>query len=265
LNPRLVFDIDDALFANVTGLSYPMDSPEWQNWMTGFRAQLTDALHYSKIVTTSTEHVANFVQDYNSNITLLPDALDLKDFPLRTSARNSAPIVIGWTGRPENRVYVQNLEPVFCALAREYGDHIVLKIICKEPLELEGIRVTYQLWCAETEMQDLQSFDIAIRPLLDDEWSRGKGNFTAVQYMALGLPVVLSPVGANAYVVRDGVDGFLANSTEEWVEKLGRLVRDAELRQRIGLAGRKTAEEKFSVEANLPVVADVIRKVSARP
>ncbi|MDD4214679.1 MAG: glycosyltransferase, partial [Bacteroidales bacterium] len=94
-----------------------------------------------------------------------------------------------------------------------------------------------------------QEFDIGIMPLPDDEWSRGKCGFKGLQYMALGIPAVLSPVGVNTEIVQDGVNGFLAANDEEWIEKLSLLIESPDLRKKIGLNGRKTIVEKYSFNA----------------
>ena len=68
--------------------------------------------------------------------------------------------------------------------------------------------------------------------------------------MALEIPVVASPVGVNSILIHNNENGFLASSTQEWIEKLQLLIENPELRKKFGIAGRKTVEEKYSVNAN---------------
>jgi glycosyltransferase involved in cell wall biosynthesis len=98
-------------------------------------------------------------------------------------------------------------------------------------------------------------------PLPDDDWSKGKCGLKALQFMALGIPTVCSPVGVNAEIIQDGENGFLAGSEDEWVEKLGRLVHSAELRKQLGRAGRRTVETKYSGNVQAPRVFEVLRSV----
>jgi glycosyltransferase involved in cell wall biosynthesis len=107
--------------------------------------------------------------------------------------------------------------------------------------------------------EQLAEFDIGVMPLLDDAWARGKCGYKALLYMSCGIPTVCSPVGVNREIIEDGVNGFLAESTEDWANKLGRLVDDAELRRRFAEKGRKTVVEEFSVRAVFPEFLSALR------
>jgi glycosyltransferase involved in cell wall biosynthesis len=113
-------------------------------------------------------------------------------------------------------------------------------------------------------VSDLRVIDIGIMPLPDEPWSRGKCGLKALQYMALGIPTVCSPVGVNSDIISDSRNGFLARTEDEWVEKLTQLLRSAELRERLGAAGRRTVEESYSAQAQAPRVYDILRSVTER-
>ena len=101
----------------------------------------------------------------------------------------------------------------------------------------------------KSELSDLSAFDIGIMPIPDDDWSKGKCGLKGLQYMAMSIPAVMSPVGVNTEIIYDGENGFLASSVKEWVEKLSILVEDAQLRKRLGANARTTVLEKYSVES----------------
>jgi glycosyltransferase involved in cell wall biosynthesis len=107
--------------------------------------------------------------------------------------------------------------------------------------------------------------DVGVYPLADDEWSRGKCGFKAIEFMACGVPVVAAAVGVNREIVEDGVNGFLASTEDEWVEKLGRLLADPQLRRRFGEAGRRTIEERYSLRVHAPTLVATLRGVIERP
>ncbi|KKT72855.1 MAG: Glycosyltransferase [Microgenomates group bacterium GW2011_GWA2_44_7] len=116
-------------------------------------------------------------------------------------------------------------------------------------------------WSMEEEIEDLKTFDIGIMPMPDNEWTRGKCGFKAILYMNMGIPCVCSPVGVNREIITDGVNGFLAGTDEEWIEKLSLLIENAELRKKLGMAGRKTVEEKYSVNINAPRCLEIFKRV----
>ena len=130
------------------------------------------------------------------------------------------------------------------------GDTVYFKVIGdgnykNEDLEIQGIP-----WRKATELEDLSEIDIGIMPLPNDEWTKGKCGLKGLQYMALEIATIMSPVGVNNQIIEDGENGFLAENIEEWVEKINQLVQDPTLRNKLGKNGRKTVVDHFSVEAN---------------
>ncbi|HLU85364.1 MAG TPA: glycosyltransferase family 4 protein, partial [Vicingaceae bacterium] len=111
-------------------------------------------------------------------------------------------------------------------------------------------KIKFVKWNQKTEIEDLSQIDIGIMPLPDDEWAKGKCGFKGLQYMALEIPTIMSPVGVNAEIIKDGENGFLANTDEEWITKIEWLIESEELRKKLGKAGRQTIIERYSIEAN---------------
>jgi glycosyltransferase involved in cell wall biosynthesis len=128
-------------------------------------------------------------------------------------------------------------------------------------VHLDGINVEAISWRSETELEDFNAIDIGVMPLPDDNWSRGKCGLKALQFMALGIPTVCSPVGVNTDIIQDSENGFLASSDDEWVQKLSLLIRSPELRRQLGTAGRRTVELKYSTAAQAPRFYDVLESV----
>jgi glycosyltransferase involved in cell wall biosynthesis len=113
-------------------------------------------------------------------------------------------------------------------------------------------------WSEQTEVQSIANFDIGIMPLLDEPFARGKCGYKLIQYMACGLPVVASPVGVNSQIVEHGVNGFLADTPEQWEHALQTLLTDASLRQRMGQAGRAKVEREFCIQVTGPRLAALL-------
>ena len=129
--------------------------------------------------------------------------------------------------------------------------------------KIDGVETEAMQWRSATELDDLRQMDIGLMPLPDENWSRGKCGLKALQYMALGIPTICSPVGVNSTIINDGENGFLADGKDEWIAKLKRLIHSAELRRKIGLAGRETVEKEYSAKVVAPRVLEVFRSAAS--
>jgi len=139
--------------------------------------------------------------------------------------------------------------PVFRRLKAQYGEAVRFKVIGDGRYRHDELGIRGQDWSAESEVSDLSDIDIGVMPLPDDEWARGKCGLKGLQYMALGIPTVMSPVGVNTEIIDDGVNGLLAGDEDEWVSKLTSLLESDELRRDLGREGRDTVEERYSVRS----------------
>jgi glycosyltransferase involved in cell wall biosynthesis len=115
-------------------------------------------------------------------------------------------------------------------------------------------------WSESTEVADIQSFDIGIMPLFDEPWEKGKCGYKLIQYMACGIPVISSPVGINTKIVDDGVDGYLAGNSEEWMSAFKILYDRPQLRKKLGESGRKKIESLYSLQVTSPFFVKLIRE-----
>ena len=138
--------------------------------------------------------------------------------------------VIGWIGTHSTYPYLESIFPALQDLARSH--RFLLKIIGsgRDRIRVPGVSVQTLDWSLEREVEDFQSFDIGLYPIIDDGWSAAKSGFKAIQYMAVGIPYVVTPLGASAEIGEPGVTHFCASSRDEWCEALSRLLRDGELR-----------------------------------
>lgn len=259
LHPAVAFDLDDAVWSR----------PSWSPAPDG---SLVDRALEAKIVSilggvrhaiVSTEYLRAFVRPHVQEVSVVPTAVDVDRFRPRGEARpRGGPVIIGWIGTSGNLYYFRGLEPAFAALARRFD--VRLRIVCNrpDPDELpqlpEGL-LEFVEWRLDRELEEFARVDIGIMPLADDPWTRGKASFKLLQFMAVGVPVVCSPVGFNREVVRDGVEGFFAADPAEWEDRLARLIADPDLRAVMGLRGRATAEARFSAEPTACTLAAILR------
>lgn len=196
------------------------------------------------------DYLADFARPLNANVEVIPTVVDTERYvPIENAPRPDGKVVVGWTGSHTSMAHLIQVIPMLQALYAAHKDKIVFRVISDRAFEVPGLPVENIPWKSATEAEDLAPMDIGIMPIPDNEWSRGKCGFKGLQYMGMAKPAVMSRVGVNITMIDDGKNGFLAGSQEEWLEKLGQLVRDSDLRGRLGRAARATVEQKYSVHA----------------
>jgi glycosyltransferase involved in cell wall biosynthesis len=249
----LVFDFDDAIY-----LSDTSQANAWTRRLKPVK-KVETICRVARHVTVGNEFLASFAEDRAREVTVVPSTIDTDFYQVRPRARNPVP-VIGWTGSVTTARYLTALAPMLRRLREKWEFEV--RIIGAR-IELDGLAVRCVPWRAESEPEDLREMDIGLMPLPDDEWARGKCGMKALQYMGLGIPPVVSPVGVNASIVRDAINGFHARTEEEWIDRIGFLLEDEALRRRLGQEARKTVEESYSALVHAPRVAHLLREVAA--
>lgn len=195
-------------------------------------------------------------------VEILPTVIDLKRYSLSVhSIGNNALNVprIVWIGSPSTVKYLHVLTDAL----RELSNRVpfFLRVIGAE-FEIDGIQIEHTPWSEDTEVAAISECSVGIMPLIDSQWERGKCGYKLIQYMACGLPVVASDVGVNSEIVKEEVSGFLARSSEDWVNSLERLLTDTEMRKRMGKAGRLRVEEEYCIQKTAPKLAGWLKQVA---
>jgi glycosyltransferase involved in cell wall biosynthesis len=191
-------------------------------------------------------------------IEYLPSAVDLQRYNAAINAgEETESFTIGWIGSPVTAHYLELVNSALREVCQDSRTRMVVIGAAENPLK--DIPVDIRPWSEETEVASIQSFDVGIMPLADGPWEQGKCGYKIIQYMACGKPAVASPVGINKEIIEDGVNGFLATTTSEWVSAL-RALRDHEhLRQRLGREARMTVEKEYSLQVTAPRLASLLR------
>ncbi|MFW5758664.1 MAG: glycosyltransferase family 4 protein, partial [Bacteroidota bacterium] len=195
------------------------------------------------------QYLADYTSKYNQNVFVVPTTIDTVQYQGIKKNNTNQKICIGWTGSSTTLKHFSLAVPFLQKLKDKYGNGICFRVISDQPYEgslpdLENIR-----WSREKEIEDLNVIDIGIMPLPNDPWSKGKCGFKGLQYMALEIPAVMSPVGVNNDIITHGLNGFLAKDEKQWIEILSKLIENKDLRERTGAEGRKTVEEKYSYDS----------------
>lgn len=243
---KIIYDFDDAIWQtdNTNESSFEK--------MIRWRSKVASICKWSYKVSCGNEYLANYARQFNDNVLINPTTIDMEHVQKYSTGylpQRDDHIVIGWTGSHSTLKYLKQLEPVLQHIEKMYPKTSVQVIADRAPkLALE--RLMFVPWSKVSEIRDLQSITIGIMPLPDDEWTRGKCGFKALQYMALGIPAVVSPVGVNSQITRHGQNGLFASTPEEWITALQMLILNQDERKRIGEAGKKTVDERYSVSSN---------------
>jgi glycosyltransferase involved in cell wall biosynthesis len=251
----IVFDFDDAIFLHYTYIS-PVNR---YLRLLKFPGKTGTICGLASHVIAGNSYLANYANRFNKNVTIVPSTVDMNRYTLQKGRPSSDPPVIGWTGSYSTIQYLDNLKVTLQHLATR--ERFKLKVVGVPDYRIEGVDVEAIPWRPETEVADLRSIDIGIMPLTDDEWTRGKCGMKALQYMALAIPTVCSPVGVNPRIIRNRENGLLAETDDQWEDHLTRLLHSPELRQRLGMAGRATIEAGYSLSLHAPTVYQIFKSV----
>lgn len=200
------------------------------------------------------------VLKFCSYVDKITGPVDTDRYFSKRGEKNGDKIIIGWIGSPFTTKYLYIIEDALGEISQKYK--IVLRLIgAKKDFKISGVRCDMKEWTLDTEVSWLQTFNIGIMPLADDEWTKGKAGYKLLQYMAMGIPSVVSPVGFNIEIVKDEFNGFLADTNEEWVEKLSILIEDEELRKKMGRNARITIEEHYSLKKASEKLLEIFKNI----
>jgi glycosyltransferase involved in cell wall biosynthesis len=203
-------------------------------------------------------YIASFARDAGARrVEVVPTVVDLERYPVRQrrATQVKQPVHVGWIGQRSTASFLYALTPLFERLSRQ--EKVRFTAIGINASDL-GLPMASVPWSEKTEVENIASFDIGLMPLADGPFERGKCGYKLIQYMACGLPVIASPVGVNRELVKHGVNGFLADSLKEWGVALNELCSDPALRARLGAAGRRMVEQRYSLQAMGPRLAEVL-------
>ncbi len=239
---KIVYDFDDAIWLPNTSA---------QNSLVAkikFHRKTALICKWAYKVSVGNEYLGDYARQFNDQVIYNPTTIDTLHLHNQTQAQTNKRLVIGWTGSHSTLPYLDFLEPILQRLEKTYD--FDFQVIANHPPQLNLKSLVYKPWNKATEIQDLLQFNIGVMPLYDDQWAQGKCGFKALQYMALGIPPLVSPVGVNTQIVQDQENGFVCNTPEEWYQALSKLMQSPELRVKLGARARQTVENHYSVRAN---------------
>lgn len=243
-NSNIVFDFDDAIWIN----NISKENKRFE-WLKNY-SKTQDIIAISKIIIVGNSYLAEYAKQFNNNVHIIPTTIDTNYHLANTEKINKTKVTIGWTGTKSTLKYFEELLPVLTILKEEFKEQLDFKVIVDEKKFYQEIDTQTTIWNKKTEIEDLNQIDIGIMPLPNTEWAKGKCGFKGLQYMSLSIPTVMSPVGVNKEIIDDKDNGFLAETTEEWLAILKNLISNSSLRHKTGIKGQESIIKKYSVEEN---------------
>jgi glycosyltransferase involved in cell wall biosynthesis len=249
---RLVYDVDDSVMYTSAGEEHLRR-----------RGRFTATARTADLVVCGNRFLADETACATDRVLVVPTSINTDIYCPGVRTQRSHVLTVGWTGSRSTNRYLNEILP---ALAQLHGA-VQLKIISDTTVGLDLFRLgrvphTFVPWSPKSEIGEAATFDIGLMPLPDNRWTQGKCGFKALQYMALGIPAVCSPVGVNRDIVHDGVDGLFAPSLQDWFPVIDRLLKDPFLRETLGRAGRRRVEEGFSLATHGPRFVKAVEQVS---
>jgi glycosyltransferase involved in cell wall biosynthesis len=252
-----VLDLDDATWI-------PYASPVYGRlaMLLKWPSKTDRLIRMARVVTCGSPNIADHVRSRGAEAVIVPTVVDTRRFRPGNDRPADIP-TIGWIGTHGTYPYFERLIPIFERLAREVPFRLTIIGSGRDQIEVKNVAVEVRPWQLAREVEDFQSLDVGVYPIADDAWSAGKAGFKAVQYMAAGVPFVMSPVGVCATIGVPGRTHFSAVTDDDWLAALRRLVVDATLRDRMAADTRTFAEELFDIEPQADALAAVIRGTAA--
>jgi len=246
-----IYDFDDALYLKYRSGGLRLLSPV-------LGGKFDTVMRGAAAVTAGSRVLTEYAKPLNHNSIFLPTVVDIKRYLSKPSSKKNDIFTVGWIGSPSTSIYLTQVLESLSLFGKE--SLIRLIVIGGKAPSIPNVDVVEVQWSEDTEIDHINTFDVGIMPLLDNAWARGKCAFKLIQYMACGVPAIASPVGANSDVLNESC-GIFANGSEQWLQALRYMRDNPEKREAMGRIARERIENDFSLQRNLPLMANTIKSV----
>lgn len=253
---KLVFEFDDSLTMKKSTEDVHVSATRERR----FRRIVKDA----DLVTTTNEHLAEEarrVAPDPAKVRVMPTVIDLGRWTPRGPAKRDWPLVIGWMGSGAALPHLEIVQSVLAKSCRRHKD-LIVRVICEEVPALTGVRIDHRPFKAEAEVDEIKAFDLAIAPMIEDPWTRGKVSTKILAYGAAGVPTIASDVASHRLYLKDGENGYLCGTLSKWEERIEELLGKPEKRDELGQKARERVEKEYSLEAMLPKYVELFRELA---
>lgn len=257
----MILDLDDATYVRYVSPNYGKLGSAFK-----FFGKTDSLIKQASVVICGNRFIAEYAAAKGAETVVIPTIADTGIFS-PVEKHNKIPI-LGWIGTHSTFPFLESIFPVLEKLAADHSFKLRIVGAGKREITLQGVEVENLEWNLDREPEDFRTLDIGLYPIsvsssANEEWLKGKSGFKAIQYLAAGVPFVMSPVGVCAEIGTGNKTHFNAVNSEDWYNSLSRLITDADLRKDMGAAGREHALEHYSVQQHAETLANVIKRVSS--
>lgn len=261
LKRPLVLDLDDATYVRYISPSYGRAGSLFK-WF-GKTDQL---INWATLVTCGNRSIADYVASKGASARIIPTVVDTEIFRPSRHDQGTKP-VLGWIGTHSTFPFLESIFPVLQQLANRHSFRLKIVGAGKTNVTIPGVEVENLPWELNREVPDFQSLDVGLYPMdtsLYGGWAVGKSGFKAIQYMAVGIPYVATPVGAAAEIGEAGTTNFFATTANEWNDALETLLTDHSRRTKMGEAGRRHVIDHYGLPAQADKLAEALGKAASQ-
>ena len=242
LRKKIIYDFDDAIWLPNTSSNNRIAAG------IKFHNKVKSICLWSYRISCGNDYLADYARQFNKNVIVNPTTIDTSRLHNRVKDQNTEHINIGWTGTHSTIQYLDEIVPILQKLERQYNFSFIVISNASPAFELKSLK--YIKWSKDSEIEDLLKFNVGIMPLTDDPWAKGKCGFKALQYMSLGIPALVSPVGVNLSIVDNGINGMICCDATQWEQAIKTLITNRDICVKLGEEARKKIESKYSVTSN---------------
>ena len=238
---KYVVDYDDAIFHN-----YDMSKNLFIREL--LHNKIPKVIRLANHVITGSPYLTAFAAIYNTKVSEIPTSIVFEKYnDFKPLSQNSS-FVIGWIGSKSTS---SNLLIVKDALKSFRQNHInvIFRFVGIDDETAKTLDVTSVKWFENNELQELNSFNVGIMPLKDNDFNKGKCGFKLIQYMACGKPTISTPLDANVKINRNKKN-LHATTNQEWLQAFEQVYANQSYFSEVGRENKKDIADYYSVEGN---------------
>lgn len=253
-------------------LIYDLDDAEWEH---SFLKTLL-LVRMADIVLCGSHIILGWCKKYNIQSFLIPTALDHVVYASYADRDKSSILTVGWVGTGKGHFQDGHFDVLKKALDVAY-EKIPLRFIIIGSMNYEPLKSFFKgslydvVYVDDVRWEQINSVpkvlqeynvEVGLMFVSDTPFNRAKCAFKAIEYMASGVVAIASPVGEASILIQDGVNGFLANSADEWVKKIIFSAEDFSKREKVNKAASETIRSRYSYQAIIPQIDALLRSLS---